>query len=203
ARTGRCREAEQEHWVMGRKLIAIVAAGVLAGSTSAVVALAAFSDHGVVAGDPQPSTLLQSASGIGGTTLATAPASPVSGDAAAPAGEPGSVAQPSQSGGALAIHEVATATPQPAAGGHVTVGGTSAPLAAGPASSPSASPLRSGGVSVPTPSGAPLSAPAATPTPATPPAATPTPAPASAAPVPSPAPPARPPVCLLVICLRL
>ncbi|MEA2615663.1 MAG: hypothetical protein QOE72_1446, partial [Chloroflexota bacterium] len=137
---------------MGRKLIAIVAAGVLAGGTSALVALAAFSDHRVVAtGDVQPSTLLQSASGGGATpaTPATPPASPVSGDVAAPAGEAGSVAQPSQPGGALAIHEVVTATPQPAAGGHVSVGGTTWPLTATLGGSLPASPLGPGVVSAP------------------------------------------------------
>ncbi|HEV7464650.1 MAG TPA: hypothetical protein VGP96_00010 [Candidatus Dormibacteraeota bacterium] len=190
---------------MGPKLIAIVATGVIAGATSALMALAAFSDHGVIAGDAPPSTLLQSASGNRDATLATAPASPVSGDVAAPAGEAGSVARPSQSGGALVAQGVATATPQPAAGGHISVGGTTWPLTATPASSPSASPLGSGHVSAPALPGAPLSTPTATPTAATPTAAaaTPTPAPASAAPVPSPPPPARPPLCLLVICLRL
>jgi hypothetical protein len=191
---------------MGRTLIAIVAAGALAGGTSALLALAAFSDHGVIAtGDLQPSTLLQSASG-GGASLATPPASPVSGDVAAPAGEAGPVAQPSQRSqpsGALAIHEVVTATPQPAAGGHVTVGVTAGPVVtATPAGAPSATPQRPGGVPVSTPSAAARSTLAATPTPVTPPAATPTPAPAAATPV--PAPPAAPaPLCLLVICLRL
>jgi hypothetical protein len=186
---------------MGRKLIAIVAAGVMAGSASALVALAAFSDHGVVAGDPQPSTLLQSSSGSGGASPATAPASPVSGDVAAPAGETGSAARPSQSGGAPAVHGVAPATPQAAAGGHVSVGGTlGRVVTAIPVSSPSASPLGPGRASVPALPAAPLSTPTPTPTP-TP--ATPTPVPASAAPVPSPPPAAPAPLCLLVICLRL
>ncbi|MEA2670822.1 MAG: hypothetical protein QOG45_1042 [Chloroflexota bacterium] len=189
---------------MGRKLIAMVAAGVVAGATSAMVALAASSDHGVGAGDPQPSTLLQSASGTGDATLATAPASPaspVSGDAAAAAGDPGSVAPPGQSADALVVHGVATATPQPAAGAHISVGATPWPVLATPTSPPSASPVGLGHVSVPSLpalAAVPLSTPTATPT-----AAPRTPAPATASPVPSPTPAPRPPVCLLVICLRL
>src|SRR5207302_9162100 len=65
-----------EHWVMRRKLVAVVLGGTIAGAASALVALATFTDHGATADGAQPSTLLASASGSGGANLATAPSWP-------------------------------------------------------------------------------------------------------------------------------
>ncbi len=188
---------------MRRRFIAVVAAGAIAGAGSALIALAAFGDHPSLASDPQqPSTLLESASSGGGGTYATAPASPVSGDAAAQGGAAGAVAGRSQYGGALVVHGVVPATPTPVAGGHIAIGGTTWPQTTTPEGSPSASPSASGVVSVPT-----LPAVStATPTPAL---SIPTPAAGGGTPtvqvppLPVPLPlPTLPPVCVPVICLK-
>ncbi|HEY2703147.1 MAG TPA: hypothetical protein VGL20_05605 [Candidatus Dormibacteraeota bacterium] len=190
---------------MGRRFIAVVAAGAIAGASSALIALAAFGDHASLASDPQqPSTLLESASGNGAGSLATAPASPVSGDPAAQGGSASSVVGRSQSGGALVVHGNVTATPPPVAGGHIAIGGTTWPLTTAPESSPSASPSAAGVVSVPTLPAVSLATPTAAPTVATPaPAAGGGTVTVQVPPLPLPLPlPTLPPVCVLVICLK-
>jgi hypothetical protein len=196
---------------MRRKFFAVVVGGAVAGATSALVAMAAFSDHPATAAGEQPSTLLESANGSGSGDLATEPASAAQTGGAAQVGatrggQSRSVAGRTQPGGVAVAHGV-TPWPAPAAG-PVGAGGDPWQAVVGVPSSPSASssasstpPAQPGLPSLP-------SVPTATPSPGVTAHATPTPTPAGGTsvtvqlpPLPLPLPTLQP-VCVLLICIK-
>jgi hypothetical protein len=201
---------------MRRKLFAVIVGGAIAGASSALVAMAAFTDHPATAGDQQPSTLLESANGSGSGDLATEPSSAAQtgGGAqagAAQSGQSGSVAGRTQPGGGVALVHGVTPLPAPAAG-QTGSGGDPWQTVVGVPSAPSASPPASPSASS-TPPGLPglpslPSVPTATPSPGVTAHATPTPTPAGGTtvtvqvpPLPLPLPTLQP-VCVLLICIK-
>src|ERR1700756_5339834 len=102
---------------MRRKMVAIVLGGTVAGAVSALVALAMFGGHDATADGGQPSTLLESASGNGGATLATAPSWPAGTGGGSQGGGSGSAAGRGQSGGGWVVVHGGTPTQAPAPGG--------------------------------------------------------------------------------------
>jgi hypothetical protein len=121
----RAGEILGEHWVMRRKLVAVVVGGAIAGAVSALVALAAFTGHGATADGGQPSTLLESASGSGGANLATAPSWPGQTGGGSSDGGSGTVAGRVPNGGGSVV--VQGGAPQqgsaPSGGGQSSGGG--------------------------------------------------------------------------------